>query len=98
MADNAVKPLPFGPDTIIAEAESRVSWEVLKSFYREHGIKCLDCPAAMIQTFAEGAKLHGFDLEMVLAKLNQLEAEAPFDGYPPTFMQRMMRKVFGKKP
>ncbi|MCA8938209.1 MAG: hypothetical protein KDB07_00245, partial [Planctomycetes bacterium] len=55
------KPPPFAADTLIAEAEGRISWDALKGFYAARKIKCLNCPAAMIETFEEGAKLHGFD-------------------------------------
>ena len=75
--------LPFTADTLIVEAEQHVDWKTLKTYYRNKGIKCYLCPAAEIETFAQGAKIHKFDLEHNLAELNRLAREAPLMDPPP---------------
>lgn len=97
MVKNSDNPQPFGPDTLIVEAEGRIAWESLRAFYKAQGIKCLNCPAAVVESFAEGAKIHGFDLAHTLETLNQLEAESPFNGFPLTLGQRIWRKFFPKR-
>jgi len=89
---------PLSADSLIVEAEERISWRALKQFYHERGIKCLYCPAAEIETFREGAKLHKFDLDSHLKALNDLAATHPFDGVPPGLFGRMMAAMgLGKK-
>jgi|GEM_PF-5035464 len=61
----------------IVEAEERIDMYALKAFYKERKIKCFLCAAAEIETFEEGAKLHGFDLDDHLNALNKLAAEKP---------------------
>lgn len=92
---NEEKPEPLGAETLIFEAEERISWDALKAFYKERGIKCLNCPAAEVETFAEGAKLHKFDLDEHLAELNQLMLDRPFDGYPKGWFGSLIDKIKG---
>lgn len=77
--------LPMTVDSPIFWAEELVDREVLKAYYKEHGIRCLDCCAAEAETFAEGARVHEggtfgtFDPEKVVADLNKLAEEHPMD-------------------
>ena len=84
-------------DTLIFEAESLIDWASLEAFYKSKKIKCLNCPAAEVETFAQGAEVHGFDLDETLAELNQLMKDKPFSGFPPSFGQKVARLFgFGK--
>ncbi len=97
MSDLAKESTPsaprFTPDSLIYEAELAVDWESLKQFYRERGIHCLNCPAAEIETFADGAKLHKFDIDRHLQELNRLAAEKPFTGFPAPWWSRLFGRL-----
>lgn len=43
--------------------------EVLPVF-REYGMGCIGCMAARFENLAQGAEVHGIDLEQLLADLN----------------------------
>ncbi len=57
----------------------------LRNYYRQQGIKCFECCAAGVETFAEGAKVHEggpfgtFDPEKVVKDLNDLAEKHPLD-------------------
>jgi len=36
-----------------------------------HGMGCLGCPSAQMETLEEAAKVHGIDLEKLLKELNE---------------------------
>ena len=63
---------PLDPSTLIVEAEILIDRTALKAYFKEANIRCLDCPAAEIETFEQGAKTHHFDLKKHLAALNEL--------------------------
>lgn len=86
---------PLTPDSLVVEAEERIDWTALKRFYRERGIKCLNCPAAEIENFRDGAKLHGFDLDAHIQALNALALSDPFRAYPPGPVRRFVRWLTG---
>ncbi len=44
----------------------------IKETFKELGIKCHGCGAAYVESFEQGAKIHGFDAEQVVATLNTL--------------------------
>lgn len=83
----------FTPDSLIVEAEEKIAFAALRSFYRERGIKCFYCPAAEVETFADGAKLHKFDLDAHLAALNELAATHPFNGVPEGWFARLLAAI-----
>jgi hypothetical protein len=87
----------FTAETRIFEAELAIDWDQLKAFYRERGIHCLNCPAAEIESFADGAKLHKFDLDDHLASLNRLAKEHPFSGFPAPWWARLLGKIVGRE-
>ncbi len=76
--------LPLKLDDPISNAEQLVDFETLKAYYREKNIQCLLCDAALAETFAQGAKVHGggkweaFDAEQIVRELNELAAKHPF--------------------
>ncbi len=41
----------------------------------EYGMGCIMCMGAMAETLAEGAMMHGVDIDELLEKLNGTEAE-----------------------
>jgi hypothetical protein len=82
------QPPVFTPESLIVEAEELIDWNALKAYYQRVGIKCLNCGAAEIETFADGERIHHYNLTEHLAELNRLAAEHPFSGFPPTLGQR----------
>lgn len=36
-----------------------------------HGMGCLGCPSAQMETLAQAAEIHGIDLESLLKELNK---------------------------
>ncbi|UCG95504.1 MAG: DUF1858 domain-containing protein [archaeon] len=38
--------------------------------FQKHGLSCVGCPFAMMETLEQGAKSHGIDLEKLLKDLN----------------------------
>lgn len=43
--------------------------------FRKHGLSCMGCPFAMMETLEQGAKSHGIDLEKLLKELNEAVKE-----------------------
>jgi hypothetical protein len=95
--------LPMTVDSPIFWAEFLVDHDVLRDYYKEHGIKCFDCCAAEAESFAEGAKVHeggpygAFDPEQVVKDLNELAKEHPFDEKnfrPPTLTNKIIDFLF----
>jgi len=39
--------------------------------FQKHGLSCIGCPFAMMETLEQGAKSHGIDLEKLLKDLNE---------------------------
>ncbi|HHY05673.1 MAG TPA: DUF1858 domain-containing protein [Clostridia bacterium] len=39
--------------------------------FRQHGMGCLGCAAARFETLAEGAAVHGIDLNSLITDLNK---------------------------
>ncbi len=76
--------LPLKVDDPIHFAEQLVDFEALKAYYREKNIQCLLCDAALVETFAQGARVHGggqwqaFDAQQVVNDLNDLAKAHPF--------------------
>ncbi|MCC6575456.1 MAG: hypothetical protein IT462_16890 [Planctomycetes bacterium] len=76
--------LPLKLDDPISNAEMLIDFPALQAYYREKKIQCLLCDAAMAETFAQGAKVHGggkwgaFDAEQVVRDLNELAKRHPF--------------------
>lgn len=42
-----------------------------REIFKKHGMHCLECMGATAESIAAGAKMHGIDLEKLLAELNQ---------------------------
>ncbi|HBT46358.1 MAG TPA: disulfide oxidoreductase [Peptococcaceae bacterium] len=43
----------------------------VRSVFARHGMGCLTCMGAMAETIESGARIHGIDLEELLADLNE---------------------------
>jgi len=43
-----------------------------RGIFQRHGMPCGDCMASIDESIAQGARMHGFDLEKLLADLNKL--------------------------
>jgi hybrid cluster-associated redox disulfide protein len=43
--------------------------------FQKHGLSCVGCPFAMMETLEQGAKSHGIDLEKLLKDLNDAVKE-----------------------
>jgi len=43
--------------------------------FEKRGLHCHECAVARLETLKDGAMLHGFDLEELLAELNALAEE-----------------------
>ena len=97
-APASARPQELTPTTKIVEAEERIEWKALEAFYRERGIKCLNCPAAVNETFSEGAKLHKFDLDEHLVALNHLMKTKPrtSEDLPPSILARCVNWLTSK--
>ena len=46
------------------------------SVFREYGMGCIGCMAARFENLAQGAEVHGIDLEALLKDLNDAIKEA----------------------
>ncbi len=66
-------------DSMIVEVELAIERKALRDYFHKAGIKCLDCPAAEIETFRQGAHVHNIDFEAHLGALNDLARTNPFD-------------------
>lgn len=42
-----------------------------REIFKKYGMHCLECMGATAESIAAGAKMHGVDLEKLLAELNQ---------------------------
>ncbi len=43
-----------------------------REILKQHGMHCLDCMGATLESVEAGAKMHGIKLEQLLNELNQL--------------------------
>lgn len=59
---------PFHPDMLLEEALQRSP--LVAEAMRRRGLCCFYCPAAMVETLAEAARIHPFNLDELLADLN----------------------------
>jgi hybrid cluster-associated redox disulfide protein len=46
-----------------------------KEIFKKHGMACLGCMGAMQETIEGGARMHGIDLDALLAELEALSKE-----------------------
>jgi len=89
--------LPLTVESPIAWAEEFIAHDALKAYYKEHGIRCFACCAAVAETFAQGAKVHeggphgAFDAAKVVADLNDLAARHPLTEAPES--KGLLRKL-----
>jgi hypothetical protein len=89
-------------DSPIVWAEYLIDHKALRKYYTENKIKCFDCCAAELETFAEGAKVHEggpfgtFDPQKVVDELNELAKKHPFDEktYVPQTLKRRLVDLF----
>lgn len=49
--------------------------DAIKAKFAELGLKCYGCGAAYAQTFEQGAKIHGYDVDAVLRGIRELEID-----------------------
>ncbi len=88
--DNSQNSKPLKAGSLVVEAENLISWEKLVAFYRSQGIQCFGCLAAEAETFAQGAQLHGFELDHHLEELNRLALEYPLDDQEKSFSEQRL--------
>lgn len=43
-----------------------------REIFLKHGMHCLDCMGAVMESIEAGAKMHGLNLEQLMAELNRL--------------------------
>ena len=65
--------MPITKDTTLGEIASKYpkAAEVLA----KHGMACVGCPMAMMETIEMGARAHGMDVDKLLKELNKAVEE-----------------------
>lgn len=104
--DPPVPRLPLTVDSPIFWAEELIDHQELRKFYREKGVRCFNCCAVEIETFAQGAKVHaggphgGFDAAKLVEDLNALAKKHPFSpatAWNPSLLARLLEFLFPAK-
>ena len=60
--------MEFNKDTTIGEILEKAPEKA--DILLEVGMHCLGCPASQMETLEEASEVHGFDLNLLLDKLN----------------------------
>ena len=50
-----------------------------RDVFTAHGLACIGCMGAMLESIEDGAKMHGIDTQALLRELNSL---SPLEGEP----------------
>ena len=71
MADAITKEMPIG-DVVRAHPETI-------EVFSKHGLHCIGCAVAAFESIAEGATVHGIDIDALIADLNTAIAAGKVD-------------------
>lgn len=71
MADAVTKEMPIG-DVVRAHPETI-------EVFMKHGLHCIGCAVAAFESIAEGATVHGIDIDALIADLNAAIAAGKVD-------------------
>jgi hybrid cluster-associated redox disulfide protein len=71
MADAITKEMPIG-DVVRAHPETI-------EVFSKHGLHCIGCAVAAFESIAEGASVHGIDIEALITDLNTAIATGRVD-------------------
>lgn len=71
LQDQKAEVIPFKITKDLSILEVLQAYPEVRPIFIRHGMGCLECMGAMAETIETGARMHGIDLEKLLADLNK---------------------------